>query len=243
MLRYSRGWPMHCRNFLGALAEDIRYRDWRPDHADIDSVWIHAERLRRHYYATRMEGVLEGRYELLSMVLEELRRRGPMESKGIVAAIENALENEPLPHGMTASQLFETMLHRGIVQKVGEVDYSCPIPSLADHIAAMAARPSKVLHEAVLYARQESIDETFNRFQADVDRSVMLRATDMRGRTPLVLAVEHEKLPLVEKLMALELTLPESLRSTHLRDNQGRTAWDHANESDDKRIRALIEGF
>ena len=249
--RDSQGWPMHCRNFLIALCEEIEAKDWRPEEVNLDTVRIHAHRLRCAYYERRMQGTLEGRYVLISTVLDEAKRYGSMGKMHIMDAIDRARQDrssgnsgrDSLPEGMTASQAFDTMLHAGIVQKVDEFGYACPIPSLSSHLAARATLPPSLLHEAVLKAKPEEIDRIMARCRDDEERAKLLQATDIRGRTPLMLAVELGMAPLVEHLARVESRLPTSMQSVNLKDSEGRTARDHAVASGDERIMALLERF
>ena len=246
--RDSQGWPMHCRNFLIALCEQIRLKDWRSQAVNLDTVHIHAHRLRCAWYEQRMQGALEGRYALVSTVLEEIRRYGGMGKLDITDAIARAHQEHSsrnfsrgsLPEGMTAEKAFDAMLHAGIVQKVDEFGYACPIPSLSGHLAARAIFPSSLLHEAVLKAKAEEIDRATAQCRDDTERGKLLQATDIRGRTPLMLAVELGIVPVVEHLAQAESRLPPALRSVELRDNEERTAQDHAAASGDERIMALL---
>ena len=246
--RDSQGWPMHCRNFLIALCEEIRLKDWRPQAVELDTVRIHAHRLRSAYYEQRMQGPLEGRYALVSTVLEEIRRYGGMGKLDITDAIAKTHQEHSsrnfsrgsLSEGMTAEKAFDAMLHAGIVQKVDEFGYACPIPSLSGHLAARATLPPSLLHEAVLKAKAEEINRATAQCRNDTERGKLLQATDIRGRTPLMLAVELGIAPLVKHLVQAESRLPPTLRSVELRDNEGRTARDHAVASGDERIMALL---
>ena len=246
--RDSQGWPMHCRNFLIALCEEIRRWDWQPDSVDLDTVRIQAHRLRCAYYEQRMQGALRNRYRLISKVLEEMRQASSMQDDQIMYAIARAhqdpdpdeLGRGSLPEGVTAEQAFDAMLHAGIVQKVDEFGYACPIPSLGSHLAARAIFPSSLLHEAVLKAKVEEIDRIMARCRDDKERGKLLQAMDIRDRTPLMLAVEIGIIALVEHLVQVESQLPPALRSVELRDNEGRTAQNHAVASGDERIMALL---
>ena len=246
--RDSQGWPMHCRNFLIALCEQIKEKDWRPQTVNLDTVRIHAHRLRSAYYEQRMQGALRNRYRLISKVLEEMRQASSMQDDQIMYAIARAhqdpdpdeLGRGSLPEGMTAEKAFDTMLHAGIVQKEGRANYVCPIPSLAGYVAAMATLPPRDLHNAVLDARTDLIDHSMGLCRDNKECEKLLQATDIRGRTPLMLAVELGIAPLVKHLVQAESRLPPTLRSVELRDNEGRTARDHAVASGDERIIALL---
>ena len=246
--RDSQGWPMHCRNFLIALCEQIRGQDWQPEAVDLDTVRIHAHRLRCAYYEQRMQGALRNRYRLISKVLEEMRQASSMQDDQIMYAIARAhqdpdldeLGRGSLPEGVTAEQAFDAMLHAGIVQKKGRASHVCPIPSLAGYVAAMATLPPRDLHNAVLDAQTELVDHCLNRRRNEEQRGKLLQATDIRGRTPLMLAVELGIRLMVEHLVQAESRLPPALRSVELRDNEGRTARDYAVASGDERIMALL---
>ena len=246
--RDSQGWPMHCRNFLIALCEEIRANDWRPQDVDLDTVRIHAHRLRCTWYEQRMQGALEGRYALVSTVLEEIRRYGGLGKLDITDAIARAHQEHlsrnfsrgSLPEAMTAEEAFDAMLHAGIVQKVDEFGYACPIPSLSGHLTARATLPPGLLHEVVLKAKAEEVDRAMAQRRDNTERGKLLQATDIRGRTPLMLAVELGIAPVVEHLALAESQLPPALRSVELRDNEGRTARDHAVASGDERIVTLL---
>ena len=246
--RDSQGWPMHCRNFLIALCEEIRRRDWRPQTVNLDTVRIHAHRLRCAYYEQRMQGALRNRYRLISKVLEEMRQASSMQDDQIMYAIARAhqdpdpdeLGRGSLPEGMTAEQAFDAMLHAGIVQKVDEFGYACPIPSLGGHLAARAIFPSSLLHEAVLKAKAEEIDRATAQCRDDTERAKLLQAIDIRGRTPLMLAVELGIVSLVECLVEIESRLPTALRSAEFRDSEGWAAQDYATASGDERMVALL---
>ena len=247
--RDSQGWPMHCRNFLIALCEEIRAKDWRPENVNLDAVRASAQQLRFNYYMQRMQDVLRNRYVLVSKVLEEMRRVPPMQDDQIIDAIARAhqarssgdLGRGSLPEGVTASQAFDAMLYAGIVQKVGKDKFACPIPSLASYIAARATVPVSALHEAVLDNEVADMDHALDRCRDDEERGKLLQATDIRGRTPLMLAVELGMAPLVAHLVEAESRLPVALRSVEIRDSEGRTARDHAIELGDERIMTLLE--
>ena len=248
--RDSQGWPMHCRNFLIALCEEIRGQDWRPEEVNLDTVRIRAHRLRCAYYERRMRGALEGRYALISTVLDEAKRYGSMEKMHIMDAIDRVHQDrssgnfsrDSLPEGITSSQAFDAMLHAGIVQKVDEFGYACPIPSLSGHLAARATLASAgLLHEALLKANPQEMDRILAQCRDDEERGKLLQATDIRKRTPLILAVELGMAPLVAHLVEAESRLPVALRSVEIRDSEGRTARDHAIELGDERIMTLLE--
>ncbi len=246
--RDSQGWPMHCKNFLIALCQEIRDKDWRPHAVDLDIVRMRAHRLRCAWYERRMQGVLEGRYALVSIVLEEINRYDGMGKMDVVETIARAHQerisegsvHDSLPEGMTAEQAFAAMLHAGVIQKADEFNYVCPIPSLGSHVAARAMRPPSPLHEAVLRAGPQDIDRAVQRCRDDGERAKLLQATDIRGRTPLILAVELGMAPVVERLAQTEGSLPQALQSIEFRDNDGWTAQDHAVASGDERIMALL---
>ena len=247
--RDSQGWPMHCRNFLIALCKEIRAKDWRPEEVDLDAVRMRAQQLRFRYYAQRMQGPLQNRYLLVSMVLEEMRRMSPMPSDQIVYAIARAHQDRPsgdfgrgsLPEGMAASQAFDAMLHAGIVQKTGDGRFTCPIPSLASYMVAKATVPPSPLHEAVLGENPQEVDRIMSQNRDDEEQAKLLQAIDTRKRTPLMLAVELGIMPVVEHLVQAESRLPAALRSVEFRDSEGRTARDHAFASGDERIVALLD--
>ena len=249
LCRDSQGWPMHCRNFLIALCEQIREKDWRPEDIDLDVVRMRAQQLRFRYYAQRMQDALGGQEARVSTVLEALRQDGPMPRGEIIGLIAKTykdhppgnLEGEVMPDGVRARKAFDAMLHSGIVQKVDEYDYICPIPSLSGHIAAKATLPSSRLHGAVLKAKPEEIDQIMNRCRDETERAQLLQRTDARKRTPLMLAVELGIMPVVEHLVQAESRLPTALRSVEFRDSEGRTARDHAVASGDERIVALLD--
>ena len=240
LVRDSQGWPMHCRNFLASFAEEIRNCDWRPDAIDLDALRMRAQRLRSDYYITRMDGVLRNRFDLTSALLEELQRRGPMKETDIILELNTMRERMSLPAGVTSEAVFDAMLHSGLIQKANRHAYSCPIPSLSGYLGALTARPSDLLHRAVIDAERDSIKGEVERCHDDHSRSTLLRSTDTRGRTPLILAIESDLFPVVEILVSLEAALPEHLRSTDMQDHAGRTAWDHASTADDRRISALL---
>ncbi len=247
--RDSQGWPMHCRNFLIALCEEIRQKDWQPDAADLDTVCMRAQQLRFIYYAQRMQGGLQNRYVLISKVLEEMGQL-PMSDNLIMAAIDRARRDSlpedfgmgALPEGMTIRQTFDAMLHAGVVQKTidGSGRLVCPIPSLAGYIAARATLPPGSLHDAVLVENPKEIEQAIQQCRGDEERGKRLQATDMRGRTPLMLAVELGMVAMVEYLVQAESRLPAALRSTVLKDNRGCTAQDYAEASDDVRMVELL---
>ncbi len=247
----SQGWPMHCRHFLIALAEAIRAQDWRPGMVDLESVRRRAQGLRFGYYEQRMQGALRGRYGLISTVLDEMETSSSMPEHVIVAALARAHQACPpeevglgaLPDGLTGQQTFEAMRHAGVVQKADEFGYACPIPSLSSHLAARAIWSPSWLHEAVLQANPEDIGPVMDRCRTDEERGRGLQATDRRGRTPLMLAVELGLVSLVERLVQAESQLPPEQRSVSLRDHRGRTAQDQAMASGDERLVALLDPF
>ncbi len=247
--RDSQGWPMHGRNFLIALAEDIRTHDWCPAAADLDAVRARAQRLRCAYYGHRLSGELEGRHALVSRVLEPLERSGGWDRIGLVEAIDRAHQERSekegdrgaLPAGMTPEQALDRMLHAGLVQKAGRTGYVCPIPSLAGYVAAIASHPPGGLHDAVLDADPQQAACILARCRSDPERAEQLQQTDMRGRTPLMLAVELELVSLVECLVEAESALPAALRTITHQDHQGSTAHDHATASEDARLTALLD--
>ncbi len=244
----SQGWPMHCRHFLIALAEAIRAQDWRPGMVDLESVRRRAQGLRCEYYEQRMQGELEGRHILISTVLEAVGQRGTMGKLEIIDGIERAHQDRPagdwgrgaLPEGMTAGQAFEALLHAGIVQKTANGQLACPIPSLSSHLAARATLPPSPLHDAILNSEMGSLDLALERCHPDEEPGRGLQATDRRGRTPLMLAVELGLASLVERLVQAESQLPPEQRSVSLRDHRGRTAQDQAMASGDERLMALL---
>ncbi len=248
LCRDSQGWPMHCKNFLIALCEEIRRKDWRPQAVSLDAVRMRAQQLRFIFYAQRMQGGLQSRYVLVSKVLEEMRRMPPMPDSLIMDAIGRAYRDGPpddfgpgsLPEGMTAGQTFDAMLHAGILQQAGDGRFACPIPSLASYVAARATLPPSLLHEAVLAESLKEMDQVMEWRRDDEERVKLLQATDMRGRTPLMLAVELGMVALVDYLARMESRLPVALRSVELRDSSGRTARDHAAASDDDRMVSLL---
>ncbi len=247
--RDSQGWPMHGRNFLIALAEDIRTHDWCPAAADLDAVRARAQPLRFHYYGHRLQGALQNRYVLVSKVLEAMELGPPMSEHGILDAIDRAQQDRPsgdfglgaLPDGLTVRQTFEAMLYAGVVQKTGQGKLACPIPSLASYLVAKATLPPSPLHEAVLDQATADMDRAWDRCRTDTERSALLQATDPRGRTALMLAVELGLVPLVAHLVTLESRLPSTLRSTACQDRVGRTAHDHAMEVGDVRLTTMLD--
>ena len=247
--RDSQGWPMHCRNFLIALCEEIEAKDWRPEDADLDTVRVSAQQLRFNYYRQRMQSALEGRYALVATILDETSRYGNMEKMHIMDVIDKAHQDCPtgyfrqgaLPEGVTTEQAFDVMLHAGIIQKTGKGTFACPIPSLASYIAARATVPRSALHEAVLNNEIADMDDALGRCRNNEGRGKLLQATDIRGRTPLILAVELGMALLVAHLVEAESRLPVALRSVECRDSEGRTVQDYAVASDDERIMALLE--
>ncbi len=194
--RDSQGWPMHGRNFLIALVEEIRMRDWCPAAVDLDAVRRRAQRLRGTYYEHRLQGELEGRHALVSRVLESLERSGGLDRIGLVEAIDRAHRERSMPEGdrgalpvgLTAEQVLNQMLQAGLVQKTDDGRLTCPIPSLASHMAAKATWPPSPLHEAVLAASAEEVGQVMERCRQDAECGALLQATgphpaDSGGRT------------------------------------------------------------
>ncbi len=249
LIRDSQGWPMHCRNFLIALAVEIKTKNWHPDAIDLDAVRTSARQLRFSYYLRRMRGILEDRYMFVSTVLEAMRGTDPKARIELVDLIAKAkwsdlsesLDSGTLPEGVTAEQAFDAMLHAGIVQKTDSGRFTCPIPSLADYVAAKSTIPPNSLHEAVLAAGTEEIDRAMERCRNNKERGDLLRATDIRGRTPLILAAELGMVSLVEYLLEVDRRLPVALQTVEFRDKTDRTARDHAVESGEERIIALLD--
>ena len=249
----SQGWPMHCRNFLNALAIGIRKSGWRPGGVDIDQVRMQAASMRAEYYAHRLAFPLEERPGLVSILLEKLMRTGPLSRECTVSEIRNADERErenpdhqqdhrwKLPNETDPSRVFEAMLHAGIVQKAPREGYECPIPSLSSYMAARAANPSGRLHNAVISGDIDTMEDIIELNNGQVEQSEILNATDVRCRTPLILALETSMYPLVCLLVEKEFGLPNHLRSFAQKDTNGRQACDHASVSGDPRIRALAE--
>ncbi len=249
MLRDSQGWPMHCRNFLLALADAIKEQDWRPAAADLDEVRMRAARLRCDYYGDRMREPLKEREELLSTILEEMECWEPMGREAIIREIREAnrkarsdsqIEEDwrwTLPDGVTAEHAFDAMLRSGIVQKFDKYTFACPIPSLAGHVSAMAACPSATLHYAVVRADPDGTAKALERRPNQEARAKLLHANDTRGRTPLILAAETGLFPLVELLAEFEADLPDNLRDASHADVREKTALDHA---EDERARDVL---
>ena len=247
--RGSQGWPMHCRNFLIALCEEIKEKDWRPQAVDLDMARMRAQQLRFNYYMQRMQGTLEDQEALVSAVLEALRQDGAKKRRQIIKLIAQAYKDHPptdfdgqvAPEGMSAGKTFDAMLHAGIVQKTGKGTFACPIPSLASYIAAWVTEPTSLLHEAVLNNEVADMDHAFDRCRDDGERGRLLQAVDIRGRTPLMLALELGMALVVKYLAQAESGLPVALRSLGLRDSEGRTARDYAAASGDERMVALLD--
>ncbi len=247
--RDSQGWPMHGRNFLIALAEEIRTRDWRPAAVDLDAVCRRAQQLRFRYYGHRLQGALQNRHVLVSTVLDEMAMSPPMRADQVLDLLSRVHrvrstkqeDRGALPDGMTAEQTLDLMLQAGLVQKTDDGRLTCPIPSLASYIAAQVTWPPSPLHEAVLAASSEEIDQVIARCRTQAERGALLQATDSRGRTPLILAVELGLMPLVELLVAAESRLPAALRTVAHRDCRGRTAHDHAMAVEGARMIALLD--
>ena len=253
MVQDCQGWPMHCRNFLSALAEQISKREWQPNGVSLDQVRLVSASKRARYYGQRMAGLLADRPGLISTVLEQLKITGPL-FKGrvvdlILQAERQALDHPilrddirwTLPAGTEGRQAFDAMVHFGILQKVHEDQFESPIPSLASYMAARAARPSDRLHGAVIRGSEDEIESAMERCPSPSQRAELLSATDGRKRTPLILAIEAGFFPLARRLAESEQYLPEHLQSFGKTDTSGLTACDHAASSDDERIRELAD--
>ena len=254
LVRDCQGWPMHCRNFLYAVAVQIRDCGWRPEDVDLDKVRLKAAGLRARYYSHRLAGLLTDRQGLVSVVLERLKRNGPMEKESIVRLIRDADQKGrssefdgdhrwALPEGADFRQVFDVMLHSGIVQYAGWRRYDCPIPSLGSYMAAMSARPSQRLHGAVMFGEPDAVESEISYAPSQEERSKLLAAVDIRGRTPLALAIEAGFYPLAQRLVDMEENLPENLRSFGVPDAVGKRACERAAASDDRRIQILADSM
>ncbi len=175
MLRDSHGWPMHCRNFLNALGSQIRECDWRPAEIDLDQARLKAAASRSRYYGHRLAGPLTDRQGLVSVVLEQLKRTGPMARESMIELIRDAdnqgrsnpgLEGDPrwtVPCGTDFPQIFDAMLHSGIVQNSSlEYGFECSIPSLGSYMAARAACPVERLHGAIMNGAVDVLEATMS---------------------------------------------------------------------------------
>ena len=253
MVRDCQGWPMHCRHFLLSLGQGIKAADWRPEATDFDSVRMRTAGLRGTYYDSRMQDALEDRYGIVSAALEELGRQGPLPRDLIEAELADADAEArggaslrrpklwTLPDNTTAKEFFDFMVHSGVVQKCSKTKFDCPIPSLASHVAAMAAEPSDTLHEAVARGDLRAVQDALDRNANPNARSETLHATDFRSRTPLILAVESGMVALVKALAEAEASLPEKLRNFKAKDAAGLTAADHAEVAEDRRILKMLQ--
>ena len=139
--RDSCGWPQHLVSGLDGAAEALVEGQGDIGHASIAAAREAAAKLRREYYVRQAEP-FAGMPEVLSAVFTAMpREQGsgatPAElAKGIRQAYQS---NPRLEQWMKEGDVFDGLLHQGLIQDFGEGLYRCPIPSLRNYIEEVCA--------------------------------------------------------------------------------------------------------
>lgn len=249
MKRDTHGWPMHCNHFLKAIGGEVQRCDWEADKCNLDHIRRQAAGSRFEYYQNRLEGVTQDRQGVISYLLESIRKTGPQIEDEIIETLSNCppIANAKSPTrwqkpspGVEAKAFFDHLVHKGVIQKDDD-EFSCPIPSLASHMAAMSAVPYHRLHRMVLKASCEEIHAQIEKQLNAGGLSGLLKATDPRGRTPLMLAIEMGINETATVLINAELSLPVDQRSFDMKDKNGLTARELAAQSEDVGMADFVE--
>ena len=139
LIAETDGWPRHLTNALRGAARALLAGQGDLAQASLAEAEAGAQVYRREYYGRQIEP-FAGMEALLAAVFTQVRHSAGCGGSAIHKAIAQAYEENPvLGKAMPEEDVFERLLHQGLIQDFGLSEYRCPIPSLSRYVAAFCA--------------------------------------------------------------------------------------------------------
>ena len=141
-------WPLHVRNALHALAEEVVARQGALHGVDYEQVARRNRELRQDYYHRRMSSAMRGSKLLLAAVMEALDPDNDRDNDaGIVKDVINDQIGKghgsrwQLPKGMDADDFYDHLVHQGALQEHADGSVDCPIPNFHNYMTGLGDPP------------------------------------------------------------------------------------------------------
>ena len=152
LIQSTGGYPKHLTNALFGAAEALIAGDGNLAQASLDEALKSATDYRDKFHQDQYRP-FDATLELPSAVLEAMPEGEKTPRGKIEDAIEDTYKKHPnLPERMPRSEVFQKLLHQGMIQDFGD-GYDCPIPGMRKHVLAVSARAGsptvKISAEAV----------------------------------------------------------------------------------------------
>ena len=150
----SHGWPQHIQFYSRFAAEWLLEHQSEPIPEIPEVVWSQARHKRTEFYLGRVVGIAPKVRRALANFLRRKAKNSEFEKQELVAVLE-----ESCP-GTLALELFDYLLHRGVIAETPHGYFRVPIPSMHDWLVEQYAdRGPQQLPQSVTPAlpiRQES---------------------------------------------------------------------------------------
>ncbi|MDE0113655.1 MAG: hypothetical protein OXN84_15390, partial [Albidovulum sp.] len=206
----SEGWPVHLHHGFRALSGSLADANLRLEAVDGGAFRREEARLRAAYYDARTDLLP---IQLIARALERVGASGTRNqyTDAIDAEHDSRRGGRDfrIPDGMDAEGLFETMVGKGLLQRVKHKRYCATVPSLRSYIAAHSG---SVLHPLSLEGDVSGIKSALAEGE---DPNIV----DIRGRTPLHIATECGWTEIAETLLGAGA-------NAEAVDRKGRRAWE-----------------
>ena len=131
----TEGWPAHIQNALLAFARDYVKAQGDMSRIDFSNVEEQSHAARLDYYRSRRSPEMKSAALLVGAIMQKLT--GRQEKHQVIRMINSAGrqcqmlygDSDGLPSGMTATDLYDNLIHRGALQERDDDTVICPIPS------------------------------------------------------------------------------------------------------------------
>ena len=129
----SHGWPQHINVYSRFAAEWLLEHKSEPTPEIPEVVWSQARHKRAEFYLGRVVGIAPKHRRTLANFLRQKAKNSDLEKEELVTALE-----ESCP-GALALELFDHLLHRGVIAETPHGYFRVPIPSMHDWLVEQYA--------------------------------------------------------------------------------------------------------
>ena len=135
------GWPQHLHNYLAGAARALIDAGGDLALAELDAALEHGDRTRVNYYNARLAGLAPAHGAIRS-ILSRIPDAGLLTGE-VMAMTQRAASGAGFDSG---PQLYQALLHAGVLHEDGALRCHCPIPSFRRHILdTLSAEPESPL--------------------------------------------------------------------------------------------------
>ncbi len=119
----SHGWPQHIISYAVHAKEYLEFHQGHMTDEGLQSVLQQGDEERETYYTARLKDITLRQRQVLARLFVNVPKKSPIEKEYLIDAL-----TEKYSH-VVATDMFDDLLHRGVIAETEEGGYNIPIPS------------------------------------------------------------------------------------------------------------------